>query len=377
MNLALQAKPVQQQRVFVYAAHVPIPGCLSENGTVLLPLNIDGSLTDTGVIFSGSDSINILHEKYSYNIPATKPSWEIYKSRTSFEAEYRPEWISGAYRKSQSALEHYVAANEDYKSFDLGFDWLSGLISEWQLAVQYKSSLLYMGKHAEFTGFSRSELGLYASPHNEVSVNGALQISRLLRWISRTLQYGENKILLENPNRKGKFIGHETISPPSDTVVNFPIYSEAGRSVYSMLLGEKDIPYHVFEMDEYGNANFSPPKMLFHPGHKHIWKEQNYFEKVAANMWSGFLALVLCEVTPQEISQLLDRAYVGPRVVPQGNFEWGDIFDMSVVPHTLKEKKFPSFAENEISYLWPPICHALWAMKLAQSGKIIRITAAA
>lgn len=99
-NFSLSGLP----RVFLGSR---VPGFVSAQDTVCLPLTLDGQITDTGVSPRDSKSLEGFLRERSHFFASSRPIPVLYPSQDAFKAVVQPPWLTTLSRKIDKTLKDY------------------------------------------------------------------------------------------------------------------------------------------------------------------------------------------------------------------------------------------------------------------------------
>src|SRR5579885_2389819 len=87
-----------------------IPGCLSDRGTVLLPMTLDGRMTDT----KGGEGDSTFLTKHRNQFVCRSPRVVVYHDRDAYEAAVHPPWLRRVRDWVDDDWERYASILADH-----------------------------------------------------------------------------------------------------------------------------------------------------------------------------------------------------------------------------------------------------------------------
>ncbi|HEX5038331.1 MAG TPA: hypothetical protein VFX30_14335 [bacterium] len=119
-----------------------IPGYVSEAGNVLLPMTLDGRMTDTGVRNVDIRGMDRFLQKHEDRFVCESPRLNIYSSRGFYEAAVRPSWLSSVVTWIEDDWLRYRSVLDSHPMQSTALQTVKGQMASLKLLL---SACLYLG----------------------------------------------------------------------------------------------------------------------------------------------------------------------------------------------------------------------------------------
>jgi hypothetical protein len=177
-----------------------VPGFVSSQETVCLPLTLDGELTDTGISADNRTALDGFLRDRSRFFASFNPEIVSYRSEEAYRAAVQPPWLQALARRIDRTLRSYEGSSSPHSFLDR-WSQIQGLIS----------ATLFMGAgeipHRCFMLFSQ-DLSLYARDIEpaEVSLTDLIEFLGTYLHVSALLATGmvDQIRVLHDSEERGK-----------------------------------------------------------------------------------------------------------------------------------------------------------------------------